>query len=366
MTVSDFAEVTKSKPEKALTEKLTKQGRPGTTTARITTRHQGGGHKRRYRTIDFKRTKDGVPDEGGGDRVRPEPLGPDRASSTTPTGSSRTSWRRPALRVGSTVQSGPGADIKPGNALPLLNIPTGTLVHNVELQPGKGGQMARSAGSGIQLVAKDGDHATLRLPSGEMRRVPMTLPRDGRPGREPRAPGKHHRRQGGSQPLAGQAAHGARLGDEPRSTTPHRRRRGQVEGRPAPGHPVGSADARQAHPLQAQAIGQAHRPRPPAAGRRSVSESQLEEGPVRPRSACWRGLVAMNESGQEADDPDLVALVDGLPRDDSAIRSRSHDGRKHVPVFVSDQMVGHKLGEFAPTRHFRGHAGDSLQTQVKR
>ena len=172
MTVSDFAEVTKSKPEKALTEKLTKKGGRNNN-GRITTRHQGGGHKRRYRVIDFKRTKDGDPGEGGRDRVRPEPVGPDRAAPL------RRRLQvlhprpgRPPRRL--EVQSGPDADIKPGNALPLENIPTGTLVHNVELKPGKGGQMARSAGSGIQLVAKDGGYATLRLPSGEMRRVLLT------------------------------------------------------------------------------------------------------------------------------------------------------------------------------------------------
>src|SRR6059058_5393266 len=147
MSVSTFEEITKTKPEKSLLEPVTKKGGRNNN-GRITTRHQGGGHKRRYRIIDFKRTKDGVPA-----KVAAIEYDPNRSA------------RIALLHY---------ADIKAGNALPLLNIPTGTLVHNVELKPGKGGQMARSAGSGVQLVAKDGGYATLRLPSGEMRRVLLT------------------------------------------------------------------------------------------------------------------------------------------------------------------------------------------------
>ena len=172
MTVSDFAEVTKSKPEKALTEKLTKKGGRNAN-GRITTRHQGGGHKRKYRVIDFKRRKDDVPA-----RVAAVEYDPNRSARIAllhyADGFKSYIIAPAGIRVGSVVQSGPDADIKPGNALPLENIPTGTLVHNVELKPGRGGQMARSAGSGVQLVAKDAGYATLRLPSGEMRRVLLT------------------------------------------------------------------------------------------------------------------------------------------------------------------------------------------------
>src|SRR5690349_9555012 len=169
MTVSDFKEVTKSKPEKALTEKLTKKsGRNNT--GRITTRHQGGGHKRRYRLVDFKRTKDGVPAKVAA--IEYDPNRSARIALLHYADGFKSYILAPAgVRVGSVVQSGVGADIKPGNALPLENIPTGTLVHNVELKPGQGGKMARSAGSGVQLVAKDGLYGVLRLPSGEMRRV---------------------------------------------------------------------------------------------------------------------------------------------------------------------------------------------------
>ena len=172
MTVSDFAEVTKSKPEKGLTEKLAKKGGRNNK-GRITTRHQGGGHKRRYRVIDFKRAKDGVPAKVAA--IEYDPNRSARIALLHYADGFKSYILAPAgLRVGSFVASGADADIKPGNALPLESIPTGTLVHNVELQPGQGGKMARSAGSGVQLVAKDQGYAVLRLPSGELRRVLLT------------------------------------------------------------------------------------------------------------------------------------------------------------------------------------------------
>jgi large subunit ribosomal protein L2 len=171
MSVSTFDEVTKKEPEKSLLEPVTRKGGRNNT-GRITTRHQGGGHKRRYRVIDFKRTKDAVPA-----KVAAIEYDPNRSANIAllhyADGAKSYILAPARLRVGAVVESGPAADIKPGNALPLLNIPTGTLVHNVELKPGQGGKMARSAGSGVQLVAKDGPHAVLRLPSGEMRRVPL-------------------------------------------------------------------------------------------------------------------------------------------------------------------------------------------------
>src|SRR5256714_3181534 len=172
MAVSTFEEVTKSKPDKALTTKLSKKGGRNNS-GRVTTRHQGGGHKRRYRTIDFKRQKDGVPAKVAA--IEYDPNRSARIALLHYADGAKSYILAPArLRVGATVESGPGADIRPGNALPLENIPTGTLVHNVELKPGRGGQMARSAGSGVQLVAKDEGYGVLRLPSGEMRRVALT------------------------------------------------------------------------------------------------------------------------------------------------------------------------------------------------
>src|SRR5919204_906995 len=169
MSVATFDEVTKTTPEKSLLEPVTKKGGRNNS-GRITTRHQGGGHKRRYRVIDFKRQKDGVPAKVAA--IEYDPNRSARIALLHYADGAKSYILAPArLRVGATVESGPAADIRPGNALPLANIPTGTLVHNVELKPGQGGRMARSAGSSVQLVAKDGDLAVLRLPSGELRRV---------------------------------------------------------------------------------------------------------------------------------------------------------------------------------------------------
>jgi large subunit ribosomal protein L2 len=171
VTTSDFEEITRTKPEKSLTGKITKSGGRNNN-GRITTRHIGGGHKRRYRIIDFKRRKDGVPA-----KVASIEYDPNRSARIALLhyldGEKRYILAPLRLRVGDTVMSGPTADIKPGNALALRDIPTGTVVHNVELKAGRGGQLCRSAGTGAQLVAKEGEYATLRLPSTEMRLVHM-------------------------------------------------------------------------------------------------------------------------------------------------------------------------------------------------
>ena len=172
MTVSTFEEVTKTEPEKSLTDPIKKKGGRNVY-GRITTRHHGGGHKRRYRVVDFKRTKDGVPAKVAA--IEYDPNRSARIALLHYADGAKAYILAPArLKVGAMVESGPAADIKPGNALPLQNIPTGTMVHNVELRPGRGGQMARSAGSSVQLVAKESGYATLRLPSGEMRRVALS------------------------------------------------------------------------------------------------------------------------------------------------------------------------------------------------
>jgi large subunit ribosomal protein L2 len=163
--------VTKGKPEKSLVEGLTKSGGRNTH-GRITSRHRGGGAKRLYRKIDFKRQKDGVPA-----KVAAIEYDPNRTAYIAllhyADGEKRYILAPNRLRVGMTVESGEKADITVGNSLPLRRIPTGTTVHSVELTPGRGGQMGRSAGTAIQLVAKEGERATLRLPSGEMRMVPV-------------------------------------------------------------------------------------------------------------------------------------------------------------------------------------------------
>ena len=170
-TVSDFSEVTKTTPERTLVVPRPKTaGRNAH--GRITSRHKGGGHKRQYRLIDFKRIKDGMPA-----KVASIEYDPNRTCRIAllhyANGTKAYILAPKGLNVGDHVQSGQGSDIKPGCALPLRYIPVGTTVHNVELRPGQGGKVARSAGMSVQLVAKEGDYASLRMPSTEMRRVPI-------------------------------------------------------------------------------------------------------------------------------------------------------------------------------------------------
>ena len=171
MTGSDFSEITKTTPEKSLVVSLSKNsGRNNQ--GKITVRHRGGGNRRKYRLVDFKRKKDGIAAKVIGIEYDPNRTANialicyadgEKAYILAPAG----------LKVGMKVMSGAEAEVRPGNCLPLSAIPVGTMVHNIELYPGKGGQMVRSAGNGAQLMAKEGKYATLRLPSGEMRMVPL-------------------------------------------------------------------------------------------------------------------------------------------------------------------------------------------------
>ena len=170
-TVADFAEITRDRPERSLVGP--KPGRGGRNNyGRKTARHRGGGHKQQYRLVDFRRNKDGVPA-----KVAAIEYDPNRNARIALLhyydGEKRYILAPARVRVGDVLQSGPGAEIRPGNALPLRYVPVGSLVHNVELKPGGGGKLARGAGMSIQLVAKEGSFATLRLPSTEMRRVPI-------------------------------------------------------------------------------------------------------------------------------------------------------------------------------------------------
>ncbi|HIU25791.1 MAG TPA: 50S ribosomal protein L2 [Candidatus Copromorpha excrementigallinarum] len=169
MTVSTFEEITTDTPEKSLTVTLKKHsGR--NSRGKITVRHRGGGYRPKYRIIDFKRDKDGVPG-----RVATIEYDPNRSANIAlinyADGEKRYIIAPNRLTVGDVIESGAAADIKTGNALPLANIPVGTIIHNIELKPGKGGQMVRSAGNGAQLMAKEGEFAQVRLPSGEVRKV---------------------------------------------------------------------------------------------------------------------------------------------------------------------------------------------------
>ena len=169
MSSSTFEEITKDKPEKSLVSPLKKRGGRNNQ-GRITVRHRGGGAKRRLRAIDFKRDKLGVPG-----RVAAIEYDPNRSARIAliyyADGEKRYILAPAELGVGDTVKSGSDAEIKPGNALPLKQIPTGSLIHNIEMEKGRGGQLVRSAGVAAQLMVKEGEHALVRLPSGEMRRI---------------------------------------------------------------------------------------------------------------------------------------------------------------------------------------------------
>ncbi len=172
MSVTDYSELSKVAPERSLLEPLkNKSGRNNY--GRITVRHRGGANRRKYRVIDFKRSKFDVPAE-----VVSLEYDPNRSAHIAlikyEDGVKSYILAPAGLKVGDKVMAGPEADIKPGNALPLVNIPTGTVIHNVELYPGRGGQLARAAGNAAQLMAKEGEYALLRLPSGELRKVPAT------------------------------------------------------------------------------------------------------------------------------------------------------------------------------------------------
>jgi large subunit ribosomal protein L2 len=237
-SVSDFAEITRSTPEKSLVRPL--HGKGGRNAhGRITTRHKGGGHKRAYRLIDFRRhDKDGV-----NAKVAHIEYDPNRTANIALLhfldGDKRYIIAPQGLSQGDVVESGANADIKPGNNLPLRNIPSGTVIHAVELRPGGGAKLARSAGVSIQLLGKEGTYATLRMPSGEIRRVDV-------------------RCRATVGEVEGQAAHRPRCRDEP-GRPPARRWRGQDLRWPSSGQPVGQA--RGPHP-QEQAKRQAHRPTP--------------------------------------------------------------------------------------------------------
>ncbi len=171
MTVPQYGDISKAKPERALLEDQRKSG--GRNNAgRITVRHIGGGNKRKYRIIDFKRDKDGIPAT-----VKSIQYDPNRSANIAllayADGEKRYILAPVGLNVGDKVTSGTGSDIKVGNALPLSEIPVGTMIHNIEMKPGKGGQVARSAGISAQIMAREGSYATIRMPSGEMRLIPV-------------------------------------------------------------------------------------------------------------------------------------------------------------------------------------------------
>ena len=282
LVLIDRSELWKGRPVKSLTEGLTGKGGRNNT-GRITMRRRGGGVKRLYRIVDFKRAQARRAGEGDPDRVRPEPDRVHRAD--------RLCRRRAGLHPGAAAAGGrrhgdrgAKADIKPGNAMPFTAMPIGTIVHNVEMKPGKGGQIARSAGTYAQFVGRDGGYAQIRLSSGELRLVRQecmaTVGAVSNPDNSNQNIGKAGRNR-----LKGIRPQRARRGDEP-DRPPARRRRGPHLRRPAPGDAVGQADQGRAH-AQEQGDGQVHPALAPPEEERSGKEPDHVtfslEGPLRRR-----------------------------------------------------------------------------------
>ena len=255
------------------------------------------------------------------------------------------------LQVGDTVIAGERAEARVGNALPLRNIPLGTQLHNIELIPGRGGQIVRSAGTSAQLMAKEGTHALVRLPSGEVRRVDVrcmaTVGQVGNIDHENQSLGKAGRaRHMGQRP----EVRGVVM--NPQGPSPRRWRRQVADGHAAQ-DPLGSAGHGSPHPHQ-QEHREAHRDLPsPQVGRRSVMSRSLKKGPYVEQRLLAR-VQTMNRNSEKqvlktwsrasVIFPDFIGHTVAV-----------YNGRKHVPVFISENMVGHRLGEFAPTRNYRGH-----------
>jgi ribosomal protein S19 len=329
-TVSDFSEITKTRPEKTLL--APKPGSGGRNSyGRKTARHRGGGHKQQYRVVDFRRNKDGVPA-----KVAAIEYDPNRNARIAllhyKDGEKRYILAPARVNVGDQLQSGQGAEIRPGNALPLRYIPVGTTVHNVELKPEGGGNPPPALHRDAPGVDR--------------------LPGDDRRGRQRRARADQDR-QGGPQPVEGRPPPDPGRRDEPRRPPP-RWWRGQELGWPSPGVAVGPA--RGPYPEEGQGLQPHDHPPPSHARLQEVAMPRsLKKGPFVDDHLLKKvdDLNNKNEkrviktwSRRSTIIPDMVGHTIAV-----------HDGRKHVPVYITESMVGHKLGEFAPTRTFRFHAG---------
>ena len=344
----------KGRPVDALTESK-KRGSGRNNNGHITMRHKGGGHKQQYRIVDFKRNKDGI-----AAKVERLEYDPNRSAHLAlllyADGERRYIIAPRGVTVGTQLQSGSEAPIKPGNCLPLRNIPVGTTIHCVEMMPGKGAQLARSAGAAVQLLAREGE---LRAAASALRRDPQgarRLPRRDRRGRQ-RGAQPALDRQGRRQPLARHPPDGARHLHEP-GRSPDGRARQRRRRPPPPGVAVGHAG----QGLQ-DAPEQAHRfddRAPPARDQRVTRDRRWHVRSKRVRSStttCSKKVDAARATSDKRPiktwsrrstiTPDFVGLTIAV-----------HNGKQHIPVYVSENMVGHKLGEFALTRTFKGHSAD--------
>ena len=353
LALVDRSELYKGKPLKSLTEgKSEKGGRNNT--GRITVRFRGGGHKQTYRIIDFKRRKLDMAGEGRAAGIRSQPHELHRADHLL---GRRAGLHHcsPASQLSATPSSPAWlVDVKPGNAMPLAAIPVGTIVHNVEMKIGKGGAIARSAGSYAQIVGRDQGYVSLRLSSGEQRMIH---------GQCFATVGSVSNRDHMNASL-GKAGRNRWLGQRPhnRGVTmnpvehPHGGGEGRTSGGRHPVFAVGQADQGQENSFQ-QVDGQVHRRFAACPQEEGLSHDALDlEGAVRRRLSPEEADVARSSGRSDVIKiwsrrstilPQFVGLTFGV-----------YNGHKHIPVPVSEEMIGHKFGEFAPTRTFHGHTAD--------
>ena len=327
-----------------------KRGSGRNNNGHITTRHQGGGHKRYYRIVDFKRNKDGI-----AAKVERLEYDPNRSAHVAlllyADGERRYIIAPRGLGAGAALMNGADAPIKPGNCLPLRNIPVGTTVHCVEMLPGKGAQIARSAGASVQLLAREGAYAQLRMHSGEIRKVHVdcraTIGSVGNEEHNLRAIGKAGatRWRGIRPTVRGEVMNPV---DHPHG--------GRTRGNRHPVSPLGHADQGLPHAQE-----QAHRRHdhpPPArhqegliAMARSIKKGPFVDHHLQAKIEAARATSDKRPiktwSRRSTITPDFVGLTIAI-----------HNGRQHIPVYVSENMVGHKLGEFALTRTFKAHSAD--------
>ena len=332
-------------PHKPLVEPLHSTGGRNNR-GELTSWWRGGGHKRMYRIIDFKRDKRDIPA-----KVATIEYDPNRSARiallTYADGEKRYILQPIGLKVGDTIVAGQNVDILPGNALPLKNIPLGTLIHNVELRPGKGGQIARSAGSSVQLVAKEGDYASVKMPSGEIRKIFIecfaTIGQVGNIDHENVSIGK-----AGRSRWLGQRPHVRGVAMNP------------VD------HPLGGGEGKTSggrHPVSPWGLptkGYKTRNRQDRRQVHRAAETEVGHGTITQERPVRRHLAPREDRGDEPrggeeGHQDVVAPVDGRFPRWSGHTLAVHNGKKFIPVYVTENMVGHKLGEFAPTRLFKGH-----------
>jgi large subunit ribosomal protein L2 len=346
-TGNKFEELSGDGPYKPLLVSLPKSGGRDSR-GHLSMRNRGGGHKRLYRVIDFKRDKIDIP--GTVETVEYDP----NRSSFISLVKYRDGERRyiiypVGLQVGQAVVSTDRqADILPGNAMPLRFIPLGTVIHNIELRKDKGGQVAKSAGAGAQILAKEGDYAQVRMPSSEIRKVHLdcraTIGQIGNLDHSNISIGKAGRNRW----------KGIRHGHEPGRPSARRRRR-PLQGRPPSGQPgrhtdqglqdaAEQADAVLHHPAEEQVTMSRSLKKGPFIDGHLLEKVQALATPAGKRQ------VIKTWSRRSTIIPEMVSMTIGV-----------HNGRKFIPVFVTENMVGHKLGEFSPTRYFKGHTSKTAK-----